>query len=206
MREGRSALPKWRSMLDRGVKDLNTPVVDGEPSYPVRASDVERDRVLRSLRDRVAEGRMSHDTFERRVDQVLRARSQAELSDIVHDLPPSSRVVDRLTGVVTALSSMTARIEAAWRAPRLPRFRLPSAGASRIVIGRAPSCTFILTDLSVSRFHAELYRDESGSWMVSDLGSMNGTRINGWRLTGPTKVRPGDQIGFGNLTFVVTVS
>jgi FHA domain-containing protein/uncharacterized protein DUF1707 len=167
---------------------------------------VERDRVLRSLRDRVVEGRMSHDTFERRVDQVLRARSQAELADIVHDLPPSNRMVNRLTGAITALSSVTARIEAAWRTPRLPRFRLPSTGAGRIVIGRAPTCAFILTDLSVSRFHAELYRDENGSWIVSDLGSMNGTRLNGWRLTGPTTVRPGDQLGFGNLTFVVTTS
>jgi len=40
--------------------------MDGVPSYPVRASDFERDRALEALRDRVAEGRMSHDTFERR--------------------------------------------------------------------------------------------------------------------------------------------
>lgn len=149
---------------------------------------------------------MSHDTFERRVDQVLRARSQAELADVVHDLPPGNRVVDRLTGVVASLSSVTARIEAAWRTPRLPRFRLPSTGPTRIVIGRAPGCDFILSDLSVSRRHAELYRNENRTWMVSDLGSMNGTRVNGWRLTGPTQVRPGDQLGFGNLTFIVTAS
>src|SRR4051812_39672255 len=178
--------------------------MDGQPVHPVRASDSERDQVLHTLRDRVAEGRMSHDTFERRVDQVLRARSQAELADVVHDLRPSNRVVDRLTGMIASLSSATARIEAAWRTPRLPRLQLPPAGPDRIIIGRAPSCAFILTDLSVSRVHAELRRDESGSWTVCDLGSMNGTRINGWRLTGPTEVRPGDQIGFGNLTFVVT--
>jgi hypothetical protein len=39
--------------------------------------------------------------------------------------------------------------------------------------------------------------------MVADLGSMNGTRVNGWRLAGPTGVRPGDEIGFGNLTFII---
>lgn len=148
---------------------------------------------------------MSTDTFERRVDQILRARSQAELADLVHDLPPSNRVVDRLTGVVASLSSMTARIEAAWRTPRLPRFMLPGTELNRILIGRAPGCNFILTDLTVSRFHAELSRDEKG-WTVSDLGSMNGTRVNGWRLTGPAPVRPGDQIGFGNLNFIVTTS
>jgi hypothetical protein len=176
--------------------------MDGQPSYPLRASDVERDHALEVLRDRVAEGRMSTDTFERRVDRVLRARSQVELADIVHDLPPRSGLVNRLTGIVSSFSAVTARVESAWRAPRLPRFALPPAGLSRILIGRAPGCQFVLTDLTVSRFHAELYRGD-GSWMISDLGSMNGTRVNSWRLTGPAVVRPGDEIGFGNLTFVV---
>jgi hypothetical protein len=165
---------------------------------------MERDRVLRVLSDRVAEGRMSQETFEHRVDQVLRARSQAELVDIVHDLPTGNRVVDRLTGLISSLSQVTARIEAAWRAPRLPRFMLPGNGLTRIIVGRAPGCQFILTDLTVSRFHAEIYRGDEG-WMISDLGSMNGTRVNGWRLTGPARLRPGDEIGFGNSSFIVTV-
>jgi hypothetical protein len=176
--------------------------MDGVPSYPVRASDFERDRALEALRDRVAEGRMSHDTFERRVDLVLRARSRVELSDLVQDLPPRSRLVGRLTGLVTSFSAMTARLQSAWRTPRLPRLSLPPAGSGRILVGRAPGCHFILTDLTVSRFHAELYRNDTG-WMVADLGSMNGTRVNGWRLAGPAGVRPGDEIGFGNLTFII---
>ncbi|WP_433225352.1 FHA domain-containing protein [Actinomadura formosensis] len=177
--------------------------MDGQPSFPVRASDTQRDRVLRVLSDRVAEGRMSNDTFERRVDQVLRARSQAELADIVHDLPPPSRVVDRLTGLISSVSHATARIEAAWRAPRLPRFMLPPAELRRIVIGRAPACQFVLTDLTVSRFHAEIYPAGEG-WTICDLGSMNGTRVNGWRLTGPARLRPGDEVGFGNAVFIAT--
>ncbi|HEX2317061.1 MAG TPA: DUF1707 and FHA domain-containing protein [Thermomonospora sp.] len=176
--------------------------MDGQ-AYPVRASDSERDRVLQVLGDRVAEGRMSHDTFERRVEQVLAARSRAELDDIVHDLPSRHGVVNRLTGLVASVSSVTARIEAAWRAPRLPRFRLPPAEATRIVVGRAPGCHFVLTDLTVSRFHAELYRGDDGGWLLTDLGSMNGTRVNGWRLTGPARVRPGDEVGFGNADFIV---
>ncbi|MFB4310147.1 FHA domain-containing protein [Actinomadura sp. GTD37] len=179
--------------------------MDGQPSFPVRASDTQRDRALRVLSDRVAEGRMSNDTFERRVDQVLRARNQAELAGIVHDLPPPSRVVDRLTGIVASVSQVTARIEAAWRAPRLPRFMLPPAELRRIVVGRAPACQFILTDLTVSRFHAEICRTDEG-WTISDLGSMNGTRVNGWRLTGPIRLRPGDEVGFGNSCFIAAAS
>lgn len=175
--------------------------MNGRQFSPVRASDAERDRALKILSTRVAEGRMSHDTFERRVDQVLRAQSQAELTDLVRDLPPANPVVNRLTGMVASLSSMTARIESAWRAPRLPRFTLPP-DVTRVVVGRAPGCDFLLSDLTVSRWHAEL-RQAGGHWTVSDLGSMNGTRVNGWRLTGPAPVRPGDQIGFGDLTFVV---
>src|SRR3954453_15736104 len=107
---------------------------------PVRASDEDRDRVLRVLRDRAAEGRLSHETLERRVESALQARTQAELSQLVHDLPPGNRIVRGLPGVVSSLSAMTPRVEAAWRAPRLPRFILPSRDRARLVIGRAPTC------------------------------------------------------------------
>ncbi|MCO6004226.1 DUF1707 domain-containing protein [Actinoallomurus purpureus] len=170
---------------------------------PVRASDEDRDRVLRVLRDRAAEGRLSHETFERRVDTALRARTQAELSQLVHDLPPGNRVVRGLTGAVASLSAMTARVEAAWRAPRLPRFTLPARDRARLVIGRAPTCEFVVTDLSVSRLHAEL-RQAGTTWLLADLGSMNGTRVNGYRIAGPTRVRPGDEIAFGRQRFILT--
>lgn len=170
---------------------------------PVRASDVDRDRVLQALRDRAAEGRLSHETFERRVDTALRARTKAELSELVQDLPPGNRIVRSLTGVVTSVSSMTARLQAAWRAPRLPRFALPAAESARVLIGRAPACQFVMTDLSVSRFHAELRR-AGDNWLLADLGSMNGTLVNGYRIIAPTRVRPGDEVSFGKIRFILT--
>jgi hypothetical protein len=169
---------------------------------PVRASDEDRDRVLRELRDRAAEGRLSHETFERRVDSALRARSHAELTALVRDLPPANRLVRGLTGAVTSLSAMTARIEAAWRAPRLPRFALPPQELSRLLIGRAAGCQFVVTDLSVSRVHAELRR-AGNAWLLSDLGSMNGTLVNGYRIVAPTRVRPGDEVAFGRTRFIL---
>lgn len=146
---------------------------------------------------------MSHATFERRLDLVLRAQHRAELDEIIQDLPPRSRLVDRLTGIVTTVSQVTARIEAAWRTPRLPRFMLPPPGLSRMLIGRGPGCDMVLADLTVSRIHAELYRADDG-WMLADLGSLNGTRVNGWRLAGPSNVRIGDQVSFGRTRFVIT--
>ncbi|GAA2731021.1 DUF1707 and FHA domain-containing protein [Actinocorallia aurantiaca] len=175
--------------------------MDGPPAFPVRASDAQRDRVIEELRDRVVEGRMSPETYEYRVDQALRARNEAELQDLLRDLPPRGRLVRRVAGVVSSLSSATARIEAAWRTPRLPRFLLPPGRQARVLVGRAPGCQLVLTDLTVSRFHAEIKACEGG-WTVSDLGSMNGTKVNGWRLTGPALIRPGDQIAFGDCAFV----
>jgi FHA domain-containing protein/uncharacterized protein DUF1707 len=170
---------------------------------PVRASDEDRDRVLRELRDRAAEGRLSNETFERRVDSALRARNHAELTALVSDLQPGNRLVRGLTGAVSSLSAMSARIEAAWRAPRLPRFAMPPADVSRLLIGRAPDCQFVASDLSVSRMHAELRR-VGESWLLSDLGSMNGTFVNGYRVTAPTRVRPGDEVTFGKMRFILT--
>ncbi|MFC0041129.1 DUF1707 and FHA domain-containing protein [Actinomadura rayongensis] len=170
---------------------------------PARASDAERDRVLRVLADHHAEGRLSQDTFEQRVDRALRARSDAELAGIVEDLPPTSRVTRRLTGLIAGLSVVTARLEEAWRAPRLPRFALPPDGLARILVGRAPGCHLTLPDRTVSRLHAEIHRTPGAEhWTVHDLGSMNGTRVNGRRLTGPARLRPGDEVAFGECRFI----
>ena len=38
----------------------------------------------------------------------------------------------------------------------------------------------------------------------SDLGSTNGTRLNGWRVTTDVAVKPGDQVTFGSVSFVIT--
>ena len=176
--------------------------MDGPPAFPLRASDAQRDRVIEELRDRVVEGRMSQDTYERRVELALRAQSEIELQDLLHDLPPRNRLVKRISEVVFSISSATARIESAWRTPRLPRFLLPPRHQPRVLVGRAPGCQFVLTDLTVSRFHAEIQAGEDG-WTISDLGSMNGTKVNGWRLTGPAVLRPGDQVAFGNCIFLV---
>ncbi len=173
-------------------------------SPPVRASDGDRDRALDELRNRAAEGRLSMDTFIGRVDMVLRAQSRGEIDELVADLPQRGRWRRRITDAVAAVSDLSNRIESAWRRPRLPRLALPADDRLRYVVGRGPTCDLVLTDLTVSRVHAELRREE-GSWLLVDLGSMNGTRLNGWRLVGPARVRAGDEIAFGDCAFLVSV-
>ena len=53
-----------------------------------RASDEDRDDVIRVLRDGSVDGRLSNETFLRRVDRALRARGMAELAELLSDLPP----------------------------------------------------------------------------------------------------------------------
>jgi hypothetical protein len=80
---------------------------------------------------------------------------------------------------------------------------LPRQEDRRFSIGRAPSCDFTVPDISVSRWHARLHKQDE-NWLLSDLGSTNGTRLNGWRVTSAVPIRPGDQITFGNVGFVIT--
>lgn len=171
---------------------------------PFRASDGERDRAIGELRDRAVEGRLSHDTFLGRVDQALRARNRYELDELVADLPPRNTFRQRLTDMVAAVSDFTTRLQSAWRRPRLPRLALPDDSRLRYVVGRGSACDLVLSDLTVSRVHAELRREGDNGWMLVDLGSLNGTRLNGWRLVGPARVRSGDEISFGDCGFLVS--
>jgi HD-GYP domain-containing protein (c-di-GMP phosphodiesterase class II)/pSer/pThr/pTyr-binding forkhead associated (FHA) protein len=69
--------------------------------------------------------------------------------------------------------------------------------------GRLATLEIVLEDTSVSRRHAELRYTEKG-WRVRDLGSTNGTYVNGTRLgPGEWPVRPHDIVRFGNVSVVV---
>jgi hypothetical protein len=74
---------------------------------------------------------------------------------------------------------------------------------SRFVIGRSRDADLTLDDPNVSRRHAEL-RKEDGSWVVADLASTNGVKVNGRRVA-EHRLMPGDEItvGLETLTFNV---
>jgi len=78
----------------------------------------------------------------------------------------------------------------------------PPGSGVRFTIGRTRDCDLCLTDLSVSRMHALLVRREDG-WVLSDLGSHNGTRLNGWLVREPVPVHPGDRVEFGSMAFII---
>jgi hypothetical protein len=78
----------------------------------------------------------------------------------------------------------------------------PPGSGVRFTIGRTRVCDLCLTDLSVSRMHALLVRRDDG-WVLSDLGSHNGTRLNGWLVREPVTVHPGDRVEFGSMAFII---
>ncbi|HXT99209.1 MAG TPA: FHA domain-containing protein [Polyangia bacterium] len=76
-------------------------------------------------------------------------------------------------------------------------------GTAEIRIGRRPDLELPLPDRALSAMHARLVRVEEG-WQIEDLGSTNGTRLDGERLTpnAPRRLTPGAQITLGQVTFV----
>jgi S1-C subfamily serine protease len=71
---------------------------------------------------------------------------------------------------------------------------------SQLTVGRHPGAGLQLDpllDLSVSGLHAELSLDGSGEWVLRDLGSRNGTFVNGARVGGTVRLTSGDQIRLG---------
>ena len=67
---------------------------------------------------------------------------------------------------------------------------------ARLILGRGPACDVQLDDATVSSDHLELAR-HGGAVIATDLGSRNGTRLNGQPLDRPTRLRHGDTLQLG---------
>lgn len=164
----------------------------------VRVSDAERERALAQLKDGFTQGRLTHETFTYRVGEALRARATGELRGLVADLPGRWHVRAFVRSAVRRALTTTDRWLRGWP----PVMSLPPGSQLRFTIGRESACDMTLTDTTVSRWHASLER-QAGGWLLADLGSTNGTRLNGWRVTAPIPVRAGDLVSFGAVTFVL---
>ena len=69
---------------------------------------------------------------------------------------------------------------------------------AEITIGRAPNCTIMIPDDTfVSQLHARIFRNGEGAW-VEDLGSTNGSYLNGARVTTAEQMDKGDRLQIGS--------
>lgn len=72
---------------------------------------------------------------------------------------------------------------------------LPLSG-SQVLVGRSPGNTLVLDDDYASNRHARLFPGDGG-WWLEDLGSTNGTYIDGQRVTAAEEIRPGVPVRIG---------
>lgn len=72
--------------------------------------------------------------------------------------------------------------------------------ARRTIVGRHDDCDIVIEEPYVSGEHAELTAN-AGQWFLRDLGSTNGTYLNGKLVEGYADIHPGDVVQFGRITF-----
>ncbi len=122
------------------------------------------------------------------------------------DEPRSAHDEPGRTMIYSSAGRMAGPLEE--RAPARAQRAVLSIDGQRVVVGpagatlgRSRQCDVVLADPNVSRQHAEI-RPRGGSWVLTDLGSTNGSSINGRRIDGPEVIEPGDEIELG--TSVIT--
>ena len=69
--------------------------------------------------------------------------------------------------------------------------------AAQLTVGRSASCQITIDDTFVSQVHARISQRDN-EVVIEDLGSTNGTFVNGNRLSAPVTLRIGDRVQFGN--------
>ena len=74
--------------------------------------------------------------------------------------------------------------------------RVYEVSEGEVTVGRDPAVGIPVDDKTLSRRHCKVYLGADG-WRVTDLGSRNGTYLNGARLTKPQSVNTGDRIQVG---------
>jgi hypothetical protein len=154
----------------------------------MRPSDDTREQTLARLRRGYASGRLHTETFTQRVDRALQASCDEELAGLTSDLPaPRGTVADRIRGLLRPPR----------RHARLPPLERLTGG--RLTLGRSSTCELVFADDTVSRLHAEL-RIVDGRWILRDLGSSNGTWVNGRRVM-EAEVAAGDEVHLGHCRF-----
>ena len=146
-----------------------------------------------------SDGLLSEETFAHRLDRVFADRlidPRVLIGDLNLRTAPS-RWHERLRG---AAAAALGTVRLAGSEPLEPPAVLLAldwdGGKSDLVLGRSRGCDVVLSSEAVSRRHAQLFfRD--GNWVIRDLGSTNGTRVNGVRV-GRCRLRPGDRVALGD--------
>jgi DNA-binding winged helix-turn-helix (wHTH) protein len=127
-------------------------------------------------------------------------RLVSELRAVLGDSPRDSRIIRTVykigyafsAGVtpITSVSAVPAKLELVWKKQCLP------LAEGEHIAGRDIECSLVIDATTVSRQHARI-KIASGIATIEDLGSTNGTRVNGTRISVPTRLAPGNEVALG---------
>jgi type II secretory ATPase GspE/PulE/Tfp pilus assembly ATPase PilB-like protein len=118
-----------------------------------------------------------------------------------------------MISITSGGSGVAPSLEAEYASPHMPEDTLkltPIRGSSkpvplsseRVTIGRGPDNTISIIDERASRLHCAIEQDVAGSWLVKDLGSRNGTKLNDVKID-LSPLKPGDVIKIGSHEFLI---
>jgi pSer/pThr/pTyr-binding forkhead associated (FHA) protein len=100
-------------------------------------------------------------------------------------------------------SPFVGRLEVLTSEGGLSKGQVFKVGRTGLGIGRGINNDVVLPDSFASQEHAKFYHKGDDVWL-EDLGSTNGTWVNGERITGKIQLVPGDYVKIGNITFQYT--
>jgi hypothetical protein len=162
-----------------------------------------RDRLAAILGAAFADGLLSEQTLSHRLG-LLFGNRLVDPHGVVGDLSVRARRPGPRSSPLAAFAADSWARLMTWLAP--PEAGFPGTdcmvlaldwetGDDDLVIGRGPGADIGLDDDTVSRRHARLVLRD-GSWTIEDLGSLNGTAVNGTTV-GRARLRPGDHVRIG---------
>jgi hypothetical protein len=129
---------------------------------------------------------------------VAKDHARAEDYNFVGPVSVDIETDDDLSpGMMLISGEMTRAADGVAATLTLPDGRRVGLGAKSLVIGRLPECDLVLADPNISRRHSEVRPAGNGQYAVADLGSTNGTKLNGVVIQGPQILRDRDQITIG---------
>ena len=128
-----------------------------------------------------------------RVDDAIKVGSFSITNEIEREIMTDAGAVAKVSDVAEPMNSSPRLVEAALVLQSGERITLDT---DSLKIGRQASCRIVFNDSNVSREHAQLRRSADG-WKLLDLGSTNGTKINGVKIAEEQLLVNGDELGFG---------
>ena len=139
-----------------------------------------------------------HDALRRELVETAREHARVERYNFVGPVAVELEVDLKLTaGMFTVTGSL---LEQPGGGPTgslaLTDGRRVQLTDSAVTIGRLPECDVAVSDPNVSRRHAEVRR-HGNEYVVADLGSTNGTKVNGAMVSGERRLVDGDEITVG---------